>query len=195
MRVVLSPNHSIMKQVILFFLVLMAINTVNSQNMDHTIYGFTMNDISGNPVSLGDYEGKVVMIVNVASKCGLTPQYVDLEATYKKYQDKGLVILGFPANDFMGQEPGTNEEIQEFCSLNYGVSFPMFEKIGVKGKDQHKLYEWLTSKDQNGVLDANMKWNFQKFLVNREGHLVSVIDPTTKVTEEEVVNQIEQLLN
>lgn len=181
-----------------FFLLLVAmffLSTAKSQQMSNTIYGFTMNNISGQPVSLSDFEGKVVMIVNVASKCGLTPQYTDLEATYEKYKDQGLVILGFPANNFMGQEPGTNDEIQSFCSLNYGVSFPMFEKISVKGKDQHALYEWLTEKEKNGVLDANMKWNFQKFLINRKGELVSVIDPTTKVTEPEVVKEIESLLN
>lgn len=185
-----------MKQFILWISAFLMFSiTVNAQQMNNTIYNFTMNTISGEPLSLETYKGKVIMVVNVASKCGLTPQYTDLEATYQKYKDQGLVILGFPANNFMGQEPGSNEEIQSFCSVNYGVSFPMFEKISVKGKDQHPLYDWLTEKDKNGVLDANMKWNFQKFLVDKEGHLVSVVDPTTKVTETEVVEQIESLLS
>ncbi len=160
-----------------------------------TIYQFEMNSLQGQPVSLESYKGKVVLIVNVASKCGLTPQYVELQETYTKYKDQGLVILGFPANNFAGQEPGTNEEIEQFCRLNYGVDFPMFSKISVKGDDQHPLYQFLTQKDQNGVLDAEMQWNFQKFLVDKDGKLVEVIAPMTKVTEEGVVQKIETLLN
>jgi len=166
-----------------------------AQDMSQTIYQFEMQSLAGEPVSLQDYEGKVVVLVNTASRCGLTPQYADLQETYKAYKDKGLVVLGFPANNFAGQEPGTNAEIQNFCQLNYGVDFPMFSKISVKGEDQHPLYQFLTSKEQNGVLDATMQWNFQKFLVDKQGKVVAVIPPTTKIDDPEVIEQIEGLLN
>lgn len=163
--------------------------------MSQTIYQFEMQSLAGEPVSLQNYEGKVVVLVNTASRCGLTPQYADLQETYKAYKDKGLVVLGFPANNFAGQEPGTDAEIQNFCQLNYGVDFPMFSKISVKGEDQHPLYQFLTSKEQNGVLDATMQWNFQKFLVDKQGKVVAVIPPTTKIDDPEVIEQIEGLLN
>ena len=163
------------------------------QNTDKTIYGFTMNDIDGNPVSLSDFKGKVVLIVNVASKCGLTPQYEDLQALYDQYSIKGLVILAFPANNFLGQEPGTDQEIKTFCSKNYGVTFPVFSKISVKGKDMAPLYHFLTSKEENGLLDSSVKWNFQKYLIDREGRLVTFFDPRTSVKEEKVQEAIRQL--
>ncbi len=166
-----------------------------AQDMSQTIYQFEMQSLAGEPVSLQNYEGKVVVLVNTASRCGLTPQYADLQETYKAYKDKGLVVLGFPANNFAGQEPGTDAEIQNFCQLNYGVDFPMFSKISVKGEDQHPLYQFLTSKEQNGVLDATMQWNFQKFLVDKQGKVVAVIPPTTKIDDPEVIEQIEGLLN
>lgn len=162
---------------------------------DKTIYQFEMDNLQGEPVSLESYKDKVVIIVNVASQCGLTPQYVDLQETYTKYKDQGLVILGFPANNFGAQEPGTNDEIGQFCRLNYGVDFPMFSKISVKGEDQHPFYQFLTQKEKNGVLDAEMAWNFQKFLVGKDGQLIQVISPTARVTDEEVVKAIESLLN
>lgn len=163
--------------------------------MDQTIYQFTMDDISGKPVSLKQYEGKVVLIVNVASECGLTPQYEGIQALYEAKKDRGLVVLGFPANNFMGQEPGTNEEIQTFCSVRYGVGFPMFSKISVDGKDMHPLYQFLTDKDKNGVLNANVTWNFQKFLIGPDGKVVASFKPTTKVESPEVQEAIEALLN
>ncbi|MEM6270201.1 MAG: glutathione peroxidase [Bacteroidota bacterium] len=163
--------------------------------MDQTIYQFTMKDISGNDVSLENYKGKVVLIVNTASRCGLTGQYEHLQALYEEWKDEDFVILGFPANNFMGQEPGTNEEIAGFCKANYGVSFPMFSKISVKGKNQHPLYQFLTQKGQNGVLDANMKWNFQKFLIGKDGRVSAVFDPRTKVTEPEVQSALKAALN
>lgn len=159
-----------------------------------SVYDFTVEDIDGNEVSLKDYEGKVLLIVNVASKCGLTPQYEDLQATYEKYADEGLVILGFPANNFMAQEPGSNEKIKSFCSEKYDVTFPMFSKISVKGKDQAPLYSYLTNKEENGVMDAPVKWNFQKFLIDREGNLVEMIEPSKRITEKDVVKSIEQEL-
>lgn len=169
--------------------------TAKAQKMDQTIYQFTMKDISGNDVSLENYKGKVVLIVNTASRCGLTGQYEHLQALYEEWKDEDFVILGFPANNFMGQEPGTNEEIAGFCKANYGVSFPMFSKISVKGKNQHPLYQFLTQKGQNGVLDANMKWNFQKFLIGKDGRVSAVFDPRTKVTEPEVQSALKAALN
>jgi glutathione peroxidase len=145
-----------------------------------------MTNIYGEEVSLSEYEGKVVLVVNTASKCGLTPQYESLEKLYGELKDEGFVILGFPANNFMGQEPGTDEEIIEFCEKNYGVSFPMFSKISVKGYDQADLYKWLTKKEENGVVEAPVKWNFQKFLIDKEGNLVTYFPPKTTVEELEV---------
>lgn len=150
------------------------------------LHDFTMTNIYGEEVSLSEYEGKVVLVVNTASKCGLTPQYESLEKLYGELKDEDFVILGFPANNFMGQEPGTDEEIIEFCEKNYGVSFPMFSKISVKGYDQADLYKWLTKKEENGVVEAPVKWNFQKFLIDKEGNLVTYFPPKTTVEELEV---------
>ncbi|MCB9231547.1 MAG: glutathione peroxidase [Bacteroidia bacterium] len=163
--------------------------------MSNTIYQFDMVNIDGETVSLSDYQGKVVLIVNVASKCGLTPQYEDLENLYREYKDKGLVVLGFPANNFMGQEPGSNDEIHQFCTSIYGVEFPMFSKISVKGRDKHPLYEFLTTKKLNGVNDGEVKWNFQKFLIGRDGKLIKSIAPTTRVVEPKTLAEIQALLN
>ena len=158
------------------------------QNMEKTIYQFTMNDINGKPVNLSDYKGKVILIVNVASKCGHTPQYADMEKFYEEYKDKGLVILAFPANNFLSQEPGTDADIKEFCTKNYGVTFPVFSKISVKGKDQAPLYKFLTSKEENGVMDSSVKWNFQKYLIDEQGRLVSVIPPKESPASEQILN-------
>ncbi len=165
-----------------------------NQHPEKTIYGFTMNDIDGKPVNLGDYKGKVVVIVNVASKCGYTPQYEDMEKFYKQYQEKGVVILAFPANNFLSQEPGTDAEIKEFCDKKYGVTFPIFSKISVKGKDKAPLYNFLTSKEENGVMESSVKWNFQKYLVDRQGQLVTFFDPGTKVTDPAFVEAVQKLL-
>ncbi|MEX2597780.1 MAG: glutathione peroxidase [Salibacteraceae bacterium] len=161
---------------------------------DPTIYQFTMTDIEGESISLEAYKGKVVLIVNVASKCGLTPQYEDLQTLYEQKKDEGLVILGFPANNFGGQEPGTEEEINSFCQKNYGVSFPMFSKISVKGDDMHPLYQFLTQKSMNGVTDSNVKWNFQKYLIGRDGKVKEVISPRNSVLDEGVTDKINALL-
>jgi glutathione peroxidase len=173
---------------IITFLSLMAVPASNS------IHQFTMESIEGESISLEQYKGKVVLIVNTASKCGLTPQYKDLEALYQEKKDEGLVILGFPANNFGRQEPGTDNEIAEFCSKNYGVSFPMFSKISVKGDDMHPLYQFLTEKDQNGVEDSKVSWNFQKYLIDQNGVLQAVISPQTTVKNDKVVAQINELL-
>jgi glutathione peroxidase len=159
-----------------------------------SVHEFTVNDIDGKAVNLSKYKGKVLLIVNTASKCGLTPQYADLQATYDKYKDEGLVILGFPANNFMGQEPGSDSKIKEFCTKKFEVSFPMFSKISVKGKNIHPLYQYLTSKEKNGKVEASVAWNFQKFLIDREGNVVKSISPTQKVTENSVIRSIEKLL-
>jgi glutathione peroxidase len=159
-----------------------------------SVYDFKMKNIDGNEVALDAYKGKVLLFVNVASKCGLTPQYKEIQALYEKYKDKGLVVLGFPANNFMGQEPGSDKDIKEFCTLKYDVTFPMFSKISVKGSDQHPLYKYLTSKDENGVIDAKVSWNFQKFLVSKSGKVITSFGPQTSVTEADVTKAIEAAL-
>lgn len=164
------------------------------QNTNKTVYQFTMNDIDGKPVSLSTFKGKVVIMVNVASKCGKTPQYKSMQAFYDRYKDRGVVVVGFPANNFMGQEPGTDAEIKSFCEKNYGVTFPMFSKISVKGNDMHPLYGFLTSKEQNGVMDSDVKWNFQKYLIDREGRMVTFFGPGTEIDDAEVVKAVESLL-
>ncbi|WP_035643641.1 glutathione peroxidase [Flavobacterium sp. ASV13] len=155
-----------------------------------TIYQFKVEDLSGKTFDFASLKGKKVMIVNTASKCGLTPQYKDLEAVYKEYKDKNFVIVGFPANNFAGQEPGTNEEIATFCQLNYGVTFPMMDKVSVKGDDICEVYKFLTQKSKNGLQDSEVEWNFQKYLINEKGELVKVIKPKTLVTDPEVINWI-----
>lgn len=155
-----------------------------------TIYDFKVTDIDGNEFNLASLKGKKVMIVNTASKCGLTPQYEELEKLYKTYKDSNFVIIGFPSNNFMSQEPGSNNEIKEFCSKNYGVSFPMMSKIEVKGKDMHPLYQFLTEKSKNGYSDNSVKWNFQKYLIGEDGKLVKVISPSTKPMDEEIISWI-----
>ncbi len=142
-----------------------------------SIHQFKVEDIDGNSFDLASLKGKKVMIVNTASKCGLTPQYEQLQSLYEQFKDSNFVVIGFPANNFMSQEPGTNEQIVEFCQKNYGVTFPMMAKISVKGKDQHELYKFLTSKKLNGVEDSEVQWNFQKYLIDEEGKLVKVISP------------------
>jgi len=151
-----------------------------------SFYDFTVEDINGQQYSFAELKGKKVMIVNTASKCGHTPQYKDLELLNKAYKQK-LVIIGFPANNFMNQEPGTNDEIMSFCDSKYGVTFPMMSKISVKGDDMHPLYRWLTSKSANGVIDSEVAWNFQKYLIDENGKLVGYLKPAVKPLSDEVV--------
>jgi len=174
-----------MKTIILTALIVLYGLGVMSQNK--SFYDFTVTTIEGKEYPLSQLKGKKVMVVNTASKCGLTPQYEALEKLYKQYGSKNFVIIGFPANNFMGQEPGTNEEIKEFCSKNYGVTFPMMGKISVKGDDMHPLYQWLTQKKENGVLDANVTWNFQKFLIDEKGNLVESLSPRDKPDSDKVI--------
>jgi glutathione peroxidase len=155
-----------------------------------TLHDFTVITLEGEDFDMAQLKGKKVLIVNTASKCGNTPQYEGLQELYDQYGGKDFVIIGFPANNFLKQEPGTNEEIREFCSINYGVTFPMMAKISVKGKDMHPVYQWLTKKDLNGFKDSSVTWNFQKYMVDEEGKLVGMLSPKTKPLSEEIVNWI-----
>src|ERR1700761_5679575 len=160
-----------------------------------SIYNFNLKSIDNEPVSLESYKGKVVLLVNVASQCGYTPQYKGLEAVYEKYKDKGLVIVGIPANNFAQQEPGTNEEIKKFCSNKYNVSFPMMAKVSVLGDDKTPLYQFLTDKSANPTIAGDIKWNFTKFLFDRNGNPVARFEPATKPDSPEVTAAIESTLS
>lgn len=160
---------------------------VNTDMKTQNIYQFIVKDLEGNKFDFAKLKGKKVMIVNTASKCGLTPQYKDLQAIYEKYKDRNLVIIGFPANNFGGQEPGTDSEIGVFCAKNYGVNFPMMSKISVKGKDMNEVYQFLTQKSKNGLQDSEVEWNFQKYLINEKGELYKVLSPQTLATDEVVM--------
>ena len=187
-------NFSMKYFTFIITLFILTMENLQAQNNtdNQTIYQFTVEDINGKPFALADLKGKKVMIVNTASKCGLTPQYKELEALYQQYKDKDFIIIGFPANNFLGQEPGSNEQIASFCSINYGVTFPMMSKISVKGKNMHPLYQFLTQKSKNGVEDSKVKWNFQKYLIGRDGKLEKVIDPKTLPSSDEVTQWIEK---
>ncbi len=155
-------------------------------------HDFTVEDIYGESYPLSQLKGKKVLVVNTASKCGLTPQYKGLEELYEKYGGDNFVIIGFPSNDFAGQEPGSNEEIAEFCQVNYGVTFPMMSKITVKGEEIHPLYKWLTEEQENGVEDSKVSWNFQKYLIDEDGNLVGHVPPRKKPDCNEIVSWIEK---
>ena len=154
------------------------------------IYQFKVTDLSGNEFDFASLKGKKILVVNTASKCGLTPQYEGLESIYKEYKDNNFVIVGFPANNFNSQEPGSNEQIATFCKQNYGVTFPMMDKISVKGADMNPVYQFLTKKSKNGLEDSEVQWNFQKYLIDERGELVKVISPKTLPTDPEIVNWI-----
>lgn len=158
------------------------------------VYEFELNDIDGTPVKLGAYSGKVLLLVNVASKCGYTPQYAGLQQLYEKYEDQGLVVLGFPANNFGSQEPGTDEEIQAFCTTNYNVTFPMFSKISVKGDDIHPLYDFLTDPASNPKFAGPIAWNFNKFLIGRDGNVIGRYDSKVEPLSPELTGEIEKAL-
>lgn len=157
-----------------------------------TIYQFKVKDLSGKVFDFASLKGKKVMIVNTASECGYTPQYKDLEEIYKKYKNQNFVIIGFPANNFGGQEPGSNKDIATFCKKNYGVTFPMMEKSSVNGKDMNEVYKFLTQKSLNGYENTEVKWNFQKYLINEKGELVKVYYSKTKPTDPEIINWIKE---
>lgn len=178
-----------MKNLFLIFCLVFTMAGVSAQT--RVLYDFKVTALDGQPFDLSALKGKKVMVVNTASKCGLTPQYAGLEKLYRDYKDKNFVIIGFPANNFNAQEPGTNAEIREFCTQNYGVSFPMMSKISVKGDDIDSLYKWLTSKAENKVLDAPVQWNFQKFLINEKGELADVAMPRVLPDDEKITKWIE----
>ena len=178
-----------MKKLLGLIVSLLLVFSVSAQ--DKYLYSFKTQTIDGEPFDLASLKGKKVMVVNTASKCGLTPQYQLLEKLYQQYKNKNFIIIGFPANNFASQEPGTNSEIKAFCTQNYGVSFPMMSKISVKGDDIDPIYKWLTTKAQNGVIDAEVKWNFQKFLIDEKGNLADVAWPQEKPDEERIIKWIE----
>ena len=159
-----------------------------------SVYEFKPTNINGQETSLDQFKGNVLLIVNTASECGYTPQYEGLQSLYEKYNDRGLVILGFPANNFGGQEPGTDEEIKQFCKVNYDVTFPMFSKVSVKGEDQHPLFEYLTSAE-NPDFTGEIKWNFEKFLIGKNGTLKHRFRSAAKPQSDEIVGAIEKELN
>lgn len=179
-----------MKVILSFFLALVMSVAVSAQGK--SFYDFTVTSIDGKPYKLSQLKGHKVLVVNVASKCGLTPQYAELQELYDQYKDSGFIIIGFPANNFMGQEPGSNEEIAKFCTLNYDVTFPMMAKISVKGEDMAPLYQWLTEKKQNGKQDAPVQWNFQKFMIDENGQWVGMVPPKESPFSETIVRWIEK---
>ena len=165
--------------------------TLNSQtSVDNSIHQFKVADIYGNIFDFSQLKGKKVMIVNTASKCGLTYQYEALQKLYSQYKDLNFVIVGFPSNDFLWQEPGSNDEIIDFCEQNYGVTFPMMSKITVKGSKKHPIYQFLTEKSKNNYRDSRVTWNFQKYLINKEGLIEKIISPRTRPDSEEIVSWI-----
>lgn len=163
---------------------------VVAQTQQKNFYSFKVKTIDGKEFDLASLKGTKVLVVNTASKCGLTPQYKELEELYKTYGSKRFTIIGFPANNFMSQEPGTNAEIKSFCEKNYGVTFQMMEKISVKGDDIHPLYKWLTTKAENGKMDAPVQWNFQKFLIDENGNLLDVVSPREKPNNDRILEFI-----
>lgn len=162
-----------------------------SMAQEKNVHSFTVTTLNGEEFDMAQLKGKKVLIVNTASKCGLTPQYEGLQELYEKYVDEDFVIVGFPANNFMNQEPGSDEEIKQFCQINYGVTFPMMSKISVKGDDIHPLYAYLTQKEENGKMNAKVSWNFQKFAIDENGNLVKMFPPKTKPMDEEIIAWIE----
>ena len=162
---------------------------VKSPQQNKTIYDFKVASLDGGTIDFANFKGKKILIVNTASKCGFTPQYKELEELYEKYKDR-LVIIGFPANNFFSQEPGSNEDIAEFCKKNYGVSFPMAAKISVKGQHIAPIYQWLCNKEENGVLNAKIIWNFNKFLLNEQGIIIAKFNSRVKPMSEEVTGKL-----
>ena len=174
-----------------FLITIFVLLSTNIFAQNKTIHSFKVKDIKGKEFDLSTLKGKKVMIVNTASKCAYTPQYQVLERIYRKYKDKNFTIIAFPSNDFLNQEPKKNKDILKFVKYEFGVTFPMMGKIYVKGDEVHPLYQWLTQKSENGVLDCKIRWNFQKFLIDEKGKLVKKINPSTSPDEDEIINWIE----
>jgi glutathione peroxidase len=166
-----------------------AVSKPGTSFQTQTIYDFKVESLNGGTIDFADFKGKKILIVNTASKCGFTPQYEGLEALYKKYQDR-LVIVGFPANNFFSQEPGSNQDIESFCKKNYGVTFPMAAKISVKGSSMAPIYRWLCNKSENGVMDAKISWNFNKFLIDENGKLIAHFKSKVKPMSEEIISKL-----
>jgi glutathione peroxidase len=181
-----------MRTFIFIFLITCTLFGCEKTSNKNNISDFIVKDIDLNEVKLSSYKGKVLLIVNVASKCGFTPQYKGLQTIYEKYKNQGFEVLGFPCNDFGEQEPGTNEEIKNFCSLNYNVSFPMFDKITLKGPNRSSLFEWLTNNPKTGK--SEIKWNFEKFIIDKEGNIVERFRSNTKPEDAELTSKIEKEL-
>ena len=175
-----------------FLFFILSTMLLSSSSLKESIHQFIVTDIEGNKFDFSTLKGKKIMVVNTASRCGKTPQYEKLEELYTKYKSKNFVIVGFPANDFLMQEPGSNEDIAKFCKKNYGVSFPMMSKISVNGKKIHPVYKFLTKKSLNGLKDNKVEWNFQKYLLDEKGHLVRVISPSTAPDDASIVEWIKK---
>jgi len=175
----------------IFIYILFSFLSISAFAQSQNFHDYVVKTIYGEEYPLSQLKGKKVLVVNVASKCGLTPQYEQLQALYEKYQHENFIIIGFPSNDFREQEPGTPEEIQEFCRLNYGVTFPLMEKVSVTGEEIAPVYQWLTTKELNGEKDTTVIWNFQKFLIDENGNWIRTINPQTKPDSEEVIRWIE----
>lgn len=173
---------------IILLLNIFMMNITNGQ--DKTFFDFSAKTIDGEMLDMSVFKGKKVLVVNTASKCGNTPQYKELEELYKTYGGDNFVIIGFPANNFLKQEPGSDAEIKEFCEVNYGVTFQMMSKISVKGDDIDPIYKWLTTKKENGVMDSKVSWNFQKYMIDEEGRLVGTVSPKESPLSDEIVNWI-----
>ncbi len=178
---------------IFILLLIMSLTASFTGNQETSFYNFKVKNIEGKEVSLSNYKGKVVLVVNVASKCGYTPQYEGLQNIYEQYKEEGFVILGFPANNFNGQEPGSNEEIKQFCTLEYGVNFPMFSKVSVKGEDQEELFSYLTAQP-NPDFQGEIKWNFEKFLIDKNGSLKRRFRSNVKPESEELLSAVKKEL-
>ena len=175
--------------ILLNFLIL---SLIMIQAQTNSIHQFKVKDINGEIFDMSSLKGKKVLVVNTASKCGFTPQYEQLEELYEKYKDTGFTVIGFPANDFKNQEPGSTEEIKAFCTLNYGVTFPMMDKVSTKGEDQSPIYEWLTHKSKNEVKDSEVAWNFQKYMIDEDGKLVDFKASKVSPMSDEIINWIEK---
>ncbi len=180
-----------MKKTVILFIILFVSTYSFGQK---SFYDFKVTDIDGNTYDLSQLKGKKVLVVNTASKCGFTPQYEQLEQIYEKYGNDKFTIIGFPANNFANQEPGTNDEIEEFCQQNYGVKFPMMSKISVKGDDMAPIYQWLTEKKLNGKMDSQVGWNFQKYLIDEKGNLVDVVESKVKPDDNKIVSWIQEAM-
>jgi len=180
-----------MKKYIISILVITLIVMNTMSQTTKTFYDFKVPDLEGKEIDFTQFRGKKVLVVNTASRCGYTSQYEDLQKLYTEYQDENFIIVGFPANNFLRQEPGSDEKIRSFCTRKYGVTFPMMTKISVKGEDMHPVYKWLTLKEQNGKMDSSVKWNFQKYLVNEDGGLEGTLPSKTKPYDPQIIEWIE----